>query len=213
MPFSDSQYLVRLELVRPRENQCKRALELNPNSSDAHGLTASAFNLGRHSEALVEIKRARELDPLDLLINAREAQILVYAGQTDDALAALQKTFEMDPNYGSLTCVASRPILKKECLTKPSPKHARRENYGRVGSHTHLFVGYALAKSGKQAEARAELNELLKLVKPALCFALQSIAMIYGGLGDRDETFAWLERGFKAARSENGFSKSRSEVE
>jgi tetratricopeptide (TPR) repeat protein len=57
-------------------------------------------------------------------------------------------------------------------------------------------LGYALATSGKQAEARVLLEELLKLsaqryVSPG------NIALIYNGLGERDETFRWLERGFE----------------
>ena len=58
------------------------------------------------------------------------------------------------------------------------------------------FLGYALAKSGKQAQARTELEELLKLsaehyIPPTY------IAMIYNGLGERDQTLVWLERGFE----------------
>jgi len=53
-----------------------------------------------------------------------------------------------------------------------------------------------LAKSGKQAEARGLLAELLKLsternVPPS------HIAMLYNGLGERDKALEWLERGFE----------------
>ena len=58
------------------------------------------------------------------------------------------------------------------------------------------YGSYALAKSGKRAEARAELESLLKLstthfVPPC------HIALVYNALGERDETIAWLERGFQ----------------
>ena len=57
-------------------------------------------------------------------------------------------------------------------------------------------LGYALAKSGKQAEASSLLEELLKrstehYVSPG------NIALIYNGLGQREETLAWLERGYE----------------
>jgi Flp pilus assembly protein TadD len=71
-----------------------------------------------------------------------------------------------------------------------------RELSGPTNSHPMGFLGYALAKSGKQAEARALLEELLKrsterYVSP------YNIALIYNGLGERDNTFAWLERGYE----------------
>ncbi len=65
-----------------------------------------------------------------------------------------------------------------------------------TGTHATAFLGYALAKSNKQAEARAELETLLRLstkrnVPP------YHIALIYNGLEEQDETLAWLERGFE----------------
>ena len=58
------------------------------------------------------------------------------------------------------------------------------------------YLGYALAKSGQRQEALAELEGLLELlaeryVPPYL------VALVYNGLGERDEVLAWLERGFE----------------
>lgn len=58
------------------------------------------------------------------------------------------------------------------------------------------FLGYALAKSGKQAEARAVLAELLKASSERYVSAY-NLAMIFNGLGERDKAFEWLERGFQ----------------
>jgi hypothetical protein len=52
-----------------------------------------------------------------------------------------------------------------------------------------------LAKSGKQAEARGLLEEVLKSSKERYV-SPGNIALIYNGLGERDETYAWLERGY-----------------
>ena len=115
------------------ENQCKRALELNPNSADAHQVYALLLSTtGRHAEALAEVKRARELDPLNLRTNALEGQALIYAGQTDEALARLQKTFELEPNFGSLMRLLQALISRRVCFQKLLPKHARRANFPTV---------------------------------------------------------------------------------
>jgi serine/threonine-protein kinase len=59
------------------ETQFKRALELDPRNADAHSYYATLLSItGRHAEALAEAKLARELDPLNLRINAVEGQLL-----------------------------------------------------------------------------------------------------------------------------------------
>jgi Flp pilus assembly protein TadD len=65
-----------------------------------------------------------------------------------------------------------------------------------VSSYPTAFLGYALAKSGKQAEARALLEELLKLSTERYV-SPYNIALIYNGLNERDETLAWLEKGYE----------------
>jgi serine/threonine-protein kinase len=70
-----------------------------------------------------------------------------------------------------------------------------RELSGSV-SQPFSFLGYALAKSGKRAEARAVLEELLKLSTERYVPPYY-VALIYKGLGEHDEAIAWLERGYE----------------
>ena len=58
------------------------------------------------------------------------------------------------------------------------------------------FEGYALAKAGKQAEARAVLEELLRLSTERYITPYH-IALVYNGLNERDKTLAWLERAYE----------------
>ncbi|CAN5404859.1 hypothetical protein BH18ACI1_BH18ACI1_15260 [soil metagenome] len=82
------------------ERQYLRALELNPNSAEAHFAYAHLLsNTGRHARALTEIKLARELNPLSLTTNALEGQIFFFAGKDDEALDRLNKTIELEPNF------------------------------------------------------------------------------------------------------------------
>ncbi|NOT59192.1 MAG: protein kinase [Acidobacteria bacterium] len=179
------------------ENQIKQALELDPNSADAHLYFAQLLsNTGRHAEALAQIKRARELDPLNLRINAFEAQFLIHAGRAGEAIDSLQKTSELDPNYWFIYQHAASAYIEKGMFAEAAVA-ARKglENYP-ANSRLVSFLAYALAKSGRRAEARAELEALLKLstrryVPP------YNLALIYHGLGERDQTLAWLERGIE----------------
>ena len=180
------------------ENQYQRALELDPNNADTHVFYAHLLsNTARHAEALAEAKRARELDPLNLRINALEGQFLIHAGRTDEALGRLQKLFEMDPNYYFTHLFASSAYIEKGMFPEAIAEARKAtELSGPTNSHPVAFLGYALGKSGKQAEARALLERLIKssterYVSP------YNIAMIYNALGERDQTFTWLERGYE----------------
>jgi len=179
------------------ENQCKRALELDSNSADAHLNYAQLLSYtGRHAEALAEAKRARELDPLNLRTNALEGELLIYAGRTDEALERLQKTFELDPNFGFAHIFASSAYIEKGMYEEAITEARRAKELSPVSTYPSALLGYAQAKSGKRAEARAVLEELLSssaehYIPP------YHIALVYNGLDDRDDALAWLERGFE----------------
>lgn len=178
------------------ENQLKYALELNPNSADARLAYAHLLsNTGRHAEALTEAKRARELDPLNLRTSGLEGLFLFYAGQTDEALAVTQKIFQLDRNFWGVYQGTALIYTEKGMFAEAAAARKAKELSGGNSLATAL-LGHALAKSGKQAEARAELDELLKLSTERF-ISPYCIALIYNGLGERTETLAWLERGFQ----------------
>jgi TolB-like protein/Tfp pilus assembly protein PilF len=178
------------------ENQYKRAFELDPNNADAHTFYAHVLsNMGRHAEGLAEIKRAIELDPLNARNSALEVQFLIHAGRTDEALARLRKTFELDPNFWLAHLFAASAYIEKGMFDEAIAEARKAEELSGVSSHPIAFEGYALAKSGKQAKARAVLAALLQLSTKRYV-SPYSIAMIYNGLDERDKSLAWLERGY-----------------
>ncbi len=82
------------------ERRYRRSIELNPNLALAHRWYASYLRLmGRHDQAIAEITRARELDPLSPGVNATLGFLLLSAGRHDHARAALEKTLELDREY------------------------------------------------------------------------------------------------------------------
>jgi serine/threonine-protein kinase len=179
------------------ENQYKRALELNPNSADTHVSYAGLFSImGRYAEGVAEIRRARELDPLNLRTNALEGQFLILAGQTDEGLARLQKTLELEPNFWLAHMFASSAYLRKGMYAEAIAEATRARDRSGGNAEAIATIGYALAMSGKREQARAVLTEVKKRATerhvPPYNFAL-----IYNGLGERDEAFAWLERGLE----------------
>ncbi|MBI3650415.1 MAG: winged helix-turn-helix domain-containing protein [Acidobacteria bacterium] len=180
------------------EKQLKRALELDLNNADTHLHYAGLLShTGRHAEALAEAKRARELEPLNLRTNAVEGLFLINAGRPDEALARLQETLELDANYWLPHAFAASAYIEKGMYAEAITEARKAQELSGASTSQPIFLlGYALAKSGKQAEARGLLKDLLKLSTEPYASAY-SIAMIYNGLGERDQTLAWLERGFE----------------
>ncbi len=82
------------------EREFARGIELNPSyATGLHWYSEYLVMMGRWEEALAEIRRAQELDPLSLIINADEGWYLYLARRGDEAIAHLQKTLEMRPDF------------------------------------------------------------------------------------------------------------------
>src|SRR5262249_1025810 len=79
----------------------ERAVELNPNDSTAHHWYGSDVlaALGESEREIAEMERARELDPLSLVINSNLGVAFIHAGRWDEAISQLRKTLEMDGSF------------------------------------------------------------------------------------------------------------------
>src|ERR1700752_2184929 len=78
----------------------QRAIELNPGYATAHHWYAWHLSLlGRYDEAIEEMRKAKNLDPLSLIINSDLAELLVIAHFYDESITQSRKTIEMDPNF------------------------------------------------------------------------------------------------------------------
>jgi Flp pilus assembly protein TadD len=179
------------------ERHLKRAFELDPSSVDAHEGYAHVLSYtARHAEALVEIRRAGELDPLNSRTSALEGAFLINAGRADEALARLRKTLELEPDYWFAQQYAASAYIEKGMFAEAIAESRKARERSGVSTRPVAFLGYALAKSGRRAEARVELERLLKLSTERYV-SPYNIAMIYHGLGEREATFAWLELAYR----------------
>lgn len=187
------------------EKQCRRAIDLDPNSADAHYTYAHLLsNTGRHAEALAEMKRARELDPINLRITALEAQFLLHAGRTDDAGEKLRKTVTLSPKFWLGHLFLSSLYIEQGMYAEAVAAADAAHQTSGASNHPLAFKGYALAKAGKKPEAQLVLSELTKQSNerfvPPYYFAL-----IYNGLGETETAISWLERGLEQRDSKMVF--------
>lgn len=103
----------------------------------------------------------------------------------------------MDPNYWFAHQFASSAYIEKGKYSEAiAEAHKAREASAPSNTHALVFLGYALAKSGRQAEARTLFEQLSKS-STERDISPYNIALICNGLGDRDQTLVWLERAYK----------------
>jgi tetratricopeptide (TPR) repeat protein len=201
------------------EHEFRRALELNPSSAVARYYYSNWYllPLGRVEQALTEIRRAFELDPLELFYNALLGYLLHVTRQFEPAVAQLKHAIDLDPTfwfpYWFLSITFALNGRRDEAI-------AAAEKASELSGRNALAVGvlgrtYGL--SGRTAEARKLLEELegrrrSGYVPPS------SIAMIQRGLGDLENALEWWTRGVEehdlllaiSLKSEPGYDPLRS---
>jgi tetratricopeptide (TPR) repeat protein len=179
------------------ERESWRAIELNPNSADAH-LRYSMYLavMGRYDEAIAEAKRARTLDPFSLWVNLLIAQYYFLVRQYDKAIEEQQQTIEMDPDYYLAHTFISAVYLQKRMYEKGIAEAQKGEALSGGDSLAAAYLGYAYALSGRRDEAMNILAKLKERLKQMYVAPLH-FAMIHIGLDEKDKAFEWLERSYE----------------
>ena len=175
------------------EYEYRRAIELNSNLACAHLTYASyLMSLERHTEALTEIKRGEELDPLGGG-RLKEAIALRVAYRYDEAIEKLRQIIELEPDstfgHGQLGIT----YAEKGIYTEAVAEVQQAISLGWKGTQQQIYSGYVFAKAGKSGEALAILNKLKttkEYVSPA------ELAILYAGLGDKEGALALLQRAY-----------------
>jgi TolB-like protein/DNA-binding winged helix-turn-helix (wHTH) protein/Flp pilus assembly protein TadD len=173
----------------------RRAIELNPNYATAHHWYAEHLaDRGRFDEALAESERARELDPLSLIIAADNGVILYYARRYDDSIKQFQAVEEMEPHFIRTGMIIYAQVKKQQFTDALNIIQKRREIYG-DGAWTWGQLAYVYGSAGQQSEARHAVQKLEELsrhekIDPAV-FALASL-----GIQDRERAFFFLDQAY-----------------
>ena len=83
------------------QTEFMKAIELNPNDANAHLFYSGGYftPMGRHTEAIAEMKKALELDPLSLPLNNYMGMAYLLAGDYDKSLEQFQRTIDLDPTF------------------------------------------------------------------------------------------------------------------
>jgi len=179
------------------EKEFRRAIELNPGYATAHHWYGWHLSeMGRNSEAIAEMRKAENLDPLSLIINADLAELLLIAHFSDESIQRSRKTIEMDPNFALAHNQLAQAYLEKHMLRDAITELQKAIQLSGGSPTCTANLARAYAASNRKPEAIGLLNDLKK--RSALGDPHSSeIAMIYAALGNKDQAMTWLEKGYE----------------
>jgi TolB-like protein/DNA-binding winged helix-turn-helix (wHTH) protein/Flp pilus assembly protein TadD len=180
------------------EKEYKRAIALYPGYATAHHWYAwHLIVTGRSSEGIAQLRTAESLDPLSLIISADLADALCTAHLYDEAVQKSKKTLEMDPNFAIGHYELGQALEQKHMHDEAISEFQRAIE---LAGHSGAFdsnLGYAYAVSGRKEEAIKIVNDL-EARHDQNPSADANIALIYVGLGDRDQAMIWLDKAYQA---------------
>ncbi len=175
------------------ERSLRRASELNPSDSSAALFLAHLHsNLGRHAEAIAEIRSARQTDPVSRLLNTHEGQFLYNARRYEEAMPPLLRVLELAPQFWIAHIVLGKLWGVAGHHRKALAEFAKAFRYSGGNTEAAGLRGYTLGISRQPAAARRVLGELRRRARasyvPPFARALVSL-----GLGEREATLEALE--------------------
>jgi serine/threonine-protein kinase len=179
------------------ETELRRAIELDPKSSDARQYLAHLLsNTGRHAEALSEIDRALEIEPLSLRANAFRGMFLNNAGRTGEAIAQFEKTLELQPDFRLAQMFLARALIDagryEQSLSNIDQVRAKAGG----AAEPRIIEATILALLSRKDEARQRLETLLK-ERRSRYVSNYGLATIYVALEEDDEAMNRLESSFQ----------------
>jgi tetratricopeptide (TPR) repeat protein len=179
------------------EAACRRSLELNPNYAHGHRLYASVLaSLGRGDEAIREILRAQELDPLSLVLSMEVAWHYCMCHDYERSIEQALSSLEMEPAFPSTHYVLGLAYGQTGRLEEAVAAF-EKARAGAPGSPAPLAgLGHALARAGHAGAAEALLHELTAAGQSAWVPPYFP-ALIAAGLGNAAAALDWLEDGYR----------------
>jgi TolB-like protein/Tfp pilus assembly protein PilF len=178
--------------------ELRRALELNPNFSQAHSWFGVCYlaSMGRLDEALTELRKAEQLDPLSPRIVSEVGRVLYFARRYDEAILQYEKAFRLEPDSAILHKWLADVYSQKSMFDKALTEIEKAVQLSKGSVFILDDAGYVYAASGRREEAQKVLDQLDEL-SGEMYVPEYGRAAIYVGLGDKDKAMEWLWKAYK----------------
>ncbi|PYU56168.1 MAG: hypothetical protein DMG55_25160 [Acidobacteria bacterium] len=176
------------------EKEFTRSLELNPSGAETHRLYSLYLaSVSGADQAVREIRRAQQLDPLSLNINTSAGWVFNYTRQYDQAIEQCRKALEIDPDYVSAHDCLGEGYLAKGMFEQAVAEFRRAASGGEPVRTVGLARAYGIM--GKKNEARKVLDELTKASRQSY-FPPYLFGAIHVALGENQLGLVWLEEAY-----------------
>ena len=183
------------------ESELKRGIALNPGYPTGHQFYADYLKArGRFDEALAEMHRALELDPLSMAVNTGLGHVLYLTRDFDAAIEQYAKAVRIDPTFGPAHLWFGRPYLEKGMFTEAIAEVEQAVASSGGSTISLAVLAHALASAGRPADAKRILADLLERARTRYLPSYW-IALIFTGLGEVDPAMSWLERAYEERSS------------
>jgi TolB-like protein/DNA-binding winged helix-turn-helix (wHTH) protein len=182
------------------EAEFKKSFELDPNDATARQWYADDIAMvgGREQEAIAEVRRAHELDPLSPVISRVVGSVFVWTRHFDEAIAVCTKLANDDPTFA----------IAHDCLSQANwgkrmyPQVIEQWRiYGLLSGFPGDIEAAAAMERGFQSEgwkgALTKITEYRKAQRKTAYSSAFVIATFYADLGDKEKAFAWLNTAYQ----------------
>ena len=178
------------------EAEFKRAIELNPGYATAHHWYSWHLAvLGRKDEAIAEMRRAANLDPLSLIISADLAEVLLVGRQNEQSIQQSLSTIALDPAFAVAHYQLGQAYVQNQMYSDAMVEFQKAIALSGANTAFSSNLAYVYALAGRKGEAEKILNDQMNREHGVSNSA--QIALIYVGLGKNDQAMTWLERAYE----------------
>jgi TolB-like protein/DNA-binding winged helix-turn-helix (wHTH) protein/Flp pilus assembly protein TadD len=178
------------------EAEFKRAIELNPGYATAHHWYSWHLAvLGRKDEAIAEMRKAANLDPLSLIISADLAEVFLVGRQNEQSIQQSLSTIALDPAFPVAHYQLGQAYVQKQMYSDAMMEFQKAIALSGANTTFSSNLAYVYALAGRKGEAVKILDDQLNREHGVSNSA--QIALIYVGLGKNDEAMTWLERAYE----------------
>jgi tetratricopeptide (TPR) repeat protein len=175
----------------------RRAIEKNPHYATARQWYAEFLaGMGRGEEALEQIHRAQELDPLSLIVQSVEAFILIQGRDYDRAIAQCRRVIDRDPNFGEVYAYLGIAYEQKGMFREAMDAYQRYSTL--MGYNTPEA---AAIRTSPILNAKDYWRKMVELARPPTGSEFDA-AQAWARLGETDKALAML----KEARAKGSYS-------
>jgi Flp pilus assembly protein TadD len=149
--------------------------------------------MGRFDESIAQAQRAQQLDPVSVEASQMLGMMLVLARRYDQAITQLRAALELDPTYFYAEDFLGRAYEQTSRMPEAFTAYRKAVDLDSSNAENWSNLAHAYAVSGNPGRARQIINDL-KATATRSYVGPYNIALIYAGLGDKDQAFAWLQR-------------------